>query len=231
MPHEPIQVHIGSEDTKAVTRSTKRAGAIAILMGNHSVLFEYLKQPVKLFMNITNAIPGKRQTGRRSFETWKQAQLFPRHVRFKIWLKNTNWVCTGAQAFGDQQPGNVEACVNATQSTGLEMRPPAPCSKHTHHTYYILVHRHLGTSSRVTLQHAYTISMKIPDVRYFSEHMLTVQYIHTNTGRFQNKLTIWINPCKYQTYGTFSEYTHHMCTYHTCTSIGHSVLFRTYAHY
>jgi hypothetical protein len=87
MPHEPIQVHIGSEDTKAVTRSTKRAGAIAILMGNHSVLFEYLKQPVKLFMNITNAIPGKRQTGRRSFETWKQAQLFPRHVRFKIWYK------------------------------------------------------------------------------------------------------------------------------------------------
>ena len=97
MPHEPIQVHIGSEDTKAVTRSTKRAGAIAILMGNLRILFEYLKQPVKLFMNITNAIPGKRQTGRRSFETsWKQAQLFPRHVRFKIWLKNTNWVCTGA---------------------------------------------------------------------------------------------------------------------------------------
>ena len=81
MPHEPIQVHIGSEDTKAVTRSTKRAGSIAILMGNHSVLFEYLKQPVKLFMNITNAIPGKRQTGRRRF-----LRLGNRHNYFRDML-------------------------------------------------------------------------------------------------------------------------------------------------
>ena len=123
-----------------------------------------------------------------------------------------------------------------------EMRQPATCSKHTHHTYYILENTGRTVFFRTN---THTISMKIPDVRYFSEQTHNTYYIHENTGRtvlfrtyahstiypYKYRTFSEQNPFKYRTYGTFSEYTHHMCTYHTCTSTGRTVLFRTYAHY
>ena len=62
--HKPIYVHIRSEDTTPVPRNTKWTGAIAILLSNNGVFFEYLEQPIKLLINITNTIPGVTWIGR-----------------------------------------------------------------------------------------------------------------------------------------------------------------------
>ena len=64
MSHKPVQVHIRHKDKTAIPGSTKWTSAITFLMGNNRVVFKQLKQPIELFMNVTNTVSEKTETGK-----------------------------------------------------------------------------------------------------------------------------------------------------------------------